>query len=407
MKTRILKIALAVLFFALLALPLLRFVGARETWTDLAGWERPVELPKLSLSTFTNRQFQSALTEEYSKKFFLRQSALKTALQLKDWANLGLFHAGYSESIHEGRDGVLFERPYAEFHFGEPDRPLDRAKYAKVLGTLKEIDAYCRSIGAAFVYVTVPDKGQVYPEYQPRWYDWFWTRHENDIQGKMSELCAKEGLLAFDARRFLLTEKAKTDKWLYPPFGTHLNALGNALLLEAVVGRLAEAGRLELKVNPLRETVPIDRPWNADDELMLLFNTWDMRRLGENVRYAPRYAETNVVMNAGSAIFFGDCFRTQLAVTARESGLFAKDKVVACERHGRQKAEGLKGVAKDLRLVAMVFQSFNTARLDEREAEIRSIFEALKEARRTADSPAAMPFVTILPGKEPVCVRQD
>ena len=47
-----------------------------------------------------------------------------------------------------------------------------------------------------------------------------------------------------------------------------------------------------------------------------------------------------------------------------------------------QVAKDFRNVIADLRLVVMVYQSFNTDRLDEREKEIANIFEAMRMARK-------------------------
>jgi len=379
-----LKIVFASVFFALLALPTLHYFGVKEDWTPLYGWERKVGIPELTFAGFTNRTYQAQLTEEYSKYFFLRKTFLKTTLQWRDWLNLEKFHYGYSASILEGPTGVLFERPYTEYHL-EGDNPLEPKKYAEVMKTIHEIDDWCKTNGADFIYVLIPDKEQVYQEYLPTWFHTFWNYQENDIQGKMEAFCAQEGIRTFNARRFFLDAKTKTDQWLYPPAGTHINALGNAILVEAIVKRLSETGGAKLKLNPFKGATPIDHMWNVDDDIGNLLNLWDTKRVDANVRYTPHYAQTNVVMNAGGVILFGDCYREQIGYTMVESGLFAKDKVVVSKRFGEQKPEGFKNVAVDLKLVCMVFQSFNTGRLDGRNEEIRSIFKAIKDAREEAD----------------------
>ena len=374
-----LKVALCAVFFTTLLLPCLYLLGAKEDWIKLAGVENPTAVPALSLATFTNRQFQTAATEDFSKRFFLRKTCLKTALQIRDWLNFGQFHYGYNCSLLEGRDGVLFEKPYTAYHL-ERDRAADRAKYAKAISSVKAVDDFCRSIGADFVYLLVPDKSQVYPEYLPRWIGWLWDYSEHDIQAEMSRLCEEAGIKTFDGRRFLLEEKAKTDLWLFPPAGTHINALGNGLLAEALLKSLVARGRSNLKINPFLGVTPIQKEWSVDDDIGRLLNIWDTSHVDANPHYAPRFAQTNVTMNAGGAVLFGDCYRDQIAQIFKDAGLFAPDKIVRAKRKG-QTAADFRHVIGDLKLVVMIYQSFNSGRLDGRDEEINAVLSALRAAR--------------------------
>ena len=381
--TRILRIAFCIVFFTTVALPALVLVGVRDVGTKLAGWEAKTGVPELTLAGFTNRTFQTAATEDFSKRFFLRKTCLRTSLQLRDWMNFGLFHYGYRGSLLEGRDGILFERPYQTYHL-EGVRTPERTKYEKAFATLREMNEFCRAIGSDFAYFLMPDKSQIYPEYLPRWIDWLWDYSEHDVQSAMARRCEENGITAFDARAFLLDLKTKTDKWIFPPAGTHLNALGDIAACEAFVRHLNAKGRSNLKINPLVGLEPIDHEWRADDDIGRLLNMWDTHHVDRNVRYWPSFAQTNVVMNAGSAFLIGDCFRDSVANAFRDSGLFRQGKVRSSKRRG-QRPEDLMDIVRDLKLVAVVFQSFNTGDLDRKEPELREIFEALKEARRRAD----------------------
>ena len=144
---KLLKVLFCIVFFACLAAPALYLFGAHDNFVHLYGWEKKVTPPPLTVESFRTRQYQDAFTESYAKQFFLRRTFLKTAYQIREWMNFGLFHYGYNQSIMEGKDEFLFEHPYSQFHLRCP-RPAGRQKYEKVLALLKEVDAYCTSIGA-------------------------------------------------------------------------------------------------------------------------------------------------------------------------------------------------------------------------------------------------------------------
>ena len=169
---KIVKVLYVVLFFAALAVPSLVFFGVKETWRKLYGWETVPAAPAFTAKGFADRSFQKTFSERFAKTFVPRTFFFVNVMQLHDWMNLGLFHYGYNRTLVEGEKGVLFEMPYVRFHL-EHDRRTPKARYGRVLAKLREFDAYCASIGAEFVFLSMPDKPQVYPEYLPKWYRWF------------------------------------------------------------------------------------------------------------------------------------------------------------------------------------------------------------------------------------------
>lgn len=372
------KIAYFVLVAILLAVPSLHFMGAREKWVDLAGWEKRADIVPLSFVSYTNRAFQTSFTENFSKSFFLRKTFLKTALQIRDFLNLRMFHYGYNSSVMEGRDGVLFEKPYLKFHL-QADRSGDTNKYASVMGVLKEMDAFCRSIGADFVFLPMPDKPQVYEEYLPIWLDWFFDYSNYDTQSKLENVCRANGIKVFESGKYLLSRKKEWKTWVYPPGGTHFNAYGAGLVYEGFAGFAKTNLENRLAFNGFLGVRRVEPIWSVDDDISRLLNTWYNPRLRSNPHYAPEF-DTKDVANEGSAIILGDCYREQIVKIFQDAKLFAGKKIVPSKRKG-QAAKDFRDVIADLKLVVMVYQSFNTDRLDERETEIASIFAAMRGAR--------------------------
>ena len=372
------KIAYFVLVALLLAVPPLCFMGAREGWVELAGWEKRVDVAPLSFASYTNRTFQTSFTENFSKSFFLRKTFLKTSLQIRDFFNLCQFHCGYNSSVMDGRDSVLFEKPYLKFHL-QVDRSGDTGKYASVMKKLKEVDAFCRSIGADFVFMPMADKPQLYEEYLPAWLGWFFDYSNYDAQGKLAALCRENGIKVFDSCAYLLSRKKEWKTWVYPPGGTHFNAYGTGLVYEGFSGFAETNLEHRLKFNRFLGAHRAEPIWSVDDDISKLMNIWYNPILWRNPHYAPEF-DAQVVANKGSAIILGDCYREQIVKIFRDAKLFPDKKIVQSKRKG-QAAKDFQGVIADLKLVVLVYQSFNTDRLDEREQEIESIFAAMREAR--------------------------
>ena len=373
------KIVYFVLIAVLLAIPALHFFGAREDWTKLYGWEKKTEVVPFTYASYTNRTFQTSFAEDFSKNFFMRKTFLRTSLQIWDVLNLRTFHHGYNSSIMEGRGGILFEKPYLKFHL-EADRSGDTNKYASVMNTLKKMDAFCRSIGADFVFFPMADKPQAYPEYLPAWLGWFFNYSNYDAQGELANLCRANGIKTFDSSTYLLSKKKEWREWVYPPGGTHFNAYGMGLIYEGFAGFAATNLENRLAFNRFLGAHRAEPVWCVDDDISNLLNVWYNPSARNNPHYAPEF-EAGDVANAGSAIVLGDCYREQIVKIFRDAKLFDPKKIVASKRKG-QKAKDFRSVIGDLKLVVLTFQSFNTGRMNEREDEIKGIFEAMREARK-------------------------
>ena len=381
---RAMKIVYFAMVAALLSIPALHFFGAREEWTKLHGWEKNTRAVPFTFASYTNRTFQTSFAEDFSKNFFMRKTFLRTSLEIWDMFNLRMFHHGYKCSIMEGRGGILFEKPYMKFHL-EADRSGDKAKYASVMKKLKELDAFCRSIGADFMFMPMADKPQAYAEYLPIWLDWFFDYSNYDAQSELADLCRANGIKTFDACNYLLGRKKEWAAWVYPPGGTHFNAYGMGLIYEGFSGFAATNLENRLTFNRFLGARRAEPIWSVDDDISNLLNIWYNPRIKNNPHYAPEF-DANVVANKGSVVVMGDCYRDQVAKIFKDAKLFEPKKIVVSKRTG-QLARDFSNVISDLRLVVMTYQSFNTGRLDEREKEIASIFAALRDARKNlADS---------------------
>ena len=377
------KIVYFVLVAALLSIPALHFFGAREDWTKLYGWEKNTKVVPFTFASYTNRTYQTSFTEDFSKNFFMRKTFLRTSLEIWDAFNLRTFHHGYKCSIMDGRDGILFEKPYLKFHL-EADRSGNTGKYDSVMKKLKEMDAFCRSIGADFVFMPMADKPQAYAEYLPAWLDWFFDYSNYDTQGKLADLCRANGIKTFDACNYLLSKKNEWETWVYPPGGTHFNAYGMGLIYEGFAGFAATNLMNRLTFNRFLGAHRAEPVWSVDDDISNLLNIWYNPSQWSNPHFAPEF-DANGVANKGSAIIMGDCYREQIVKIFQDAKLFEPKKIVASKRKG-QKAQDFRNVIGDLKLVVLTFQSFNTDRLDEREPEIKSIFKAMREARKAQPS---------------------
>ena len=382
-----LKVVYCVVFFALIAAPLLYFTSLKEDWTKIYGWESYPPVASLTYTNYTSRAFQTSFTEDFSKRFFLRKTLLRTSYQLREWMNFGTFHYGYACSILDGRDGVLFERPYTSFHL-TIDNPLPKERFEPVLETVSEMDAFCKTNGIAFIFFPQADKPQLYPEYLPKWFDWFWEyANRDDVQAELVAWFKERGILAMDGNRYMLDLKPTFEKWVYPPGGTHFNAYGCGLLYEGFLKEFVDTGILKMRANRFVRAELAKPQWYADDDISELLNIWDNPHLRTNIHYAPVFDSTNEVMNAGSMLTVGDCYRNQIRTIFQNAKFFEPSKIMSAPRGTEQTPDSYRKLAGDLKIVMLVFQSFNTGKMDLRNDELKAIFKAIRTAVREAKGP--------------------
>jgi len=185
----------------------------------------------------------------------------------------------------------------------------------------------------------------------------------------------------YNGCRHMLSTKPRWEHCVFPPAGAHYNAYGSGLLYDGFLDAFDKVGKNKLKRNRFMGVRRIEEMWSVDDDIGNLLNVWYNPRMERNVHFAPIFEQTNVTMNAGSVILMGDCYREQVAKIFQDARLFDPKKIVIAKRHTGQKPEGFVPVVGELKLFIMVFQSFNSGRLDERYEEIEHIFKALKKSR--------------------------
>lgn len=398
---RFLKIVYLAVFFVALAVPALHFFGAKETWHRIYGAERIPDIPALTFGAFADRSYQSTLTEHFSKAFFPRSTFYSTQRQINEFANLGLSHpVGYKGKTIEGKVfdgrnvGILFEEAYVQYHL-RCARNLKPEGFDRTVALLKDFDDFCRTNGMDFVFQSVPDKPQTYADYLPTWLKLCWGYENYPIQPFVAKVFNARGVKTIDGLGYFAGLRKETKTWLYPPGGAHMTCLASARLAEEIVRRVNAAGRIRLDVNPLTDVVEKpDAIWSVDNDISLLLNSWRNPHVDTNCHYFPVFKHEHKVMNEGSAFILGDCFREQMEKIFADSGLFARDKILISKRKD-QKPEDFKGIIKDLKLVVLTFQSFNSALLNDGEnfrrtpdydlyEELNSIFSALRAAKLQA-----------------------
>jgi hypothetical protein len=223
---------LVVGFFAGLLLPAsLHLVVGGDGEGARMEYRKPAELPALAFDTKYPRAFE---------KYFDDNFALRT--WLVRWHNrIKLFGLGSSPSpsFVVGEDGWLYytgER-VIENHVGE--LRLSRDELRQWQTVLEARRDWCAERGITYLFVIVPDKHAIYPEYLPSAY-----RHperRTTYEQFMEHFGEHSDLRPLGLKDLLLAARETEEHLLYYRLGTHWNDLGAWLAYEAILRRLAPA----------------------------------------------------------------------------------------------------------------------------------------------------------------------
>lgn len=138
----------------------------------------------------------------------------------------GLLNTPCDDQVIIGKDGWLF---FSETLADYAGVTLSDAELDAAAERLLEVCAYVRAQGKEPMFVIVPNKNQIYPEYMPAR---FGSKAERNNLALLQERLAKSGVPYVDARRILLENKAFDELYLHED--THWNNTGARLVLNEI-----------------------------------------------------------------------------------------------------------------------------------------------------------------------------
>ena len=164
-------------------------------------------------------------------RFWLRQELITANAALE----AAVFDESASEDVILGKEGWLFFRDTLDDYQGQ-NRLTERQLWAAAhtLGLIRE---YAEQRGARTLFVPVPNKNTIYPEYMPGSTD---RSAEPGNYDRLLAALAAEEVEALDLRPTLLAHKEEVQ--LYQTLDSHWNNLGAALAHDAILEALGRAG---------------------------------------------------------------------------------------------------------------------------------------------------------------------
>ena len=278
--------------------------SSMKLFPGLTGVTAPVPAP-LSLRAVLHGQMEAAYAREVGSNLPL----YPIAVRLRNQVEFSLFGFSSTPAVMVARDGALLERPYAD-EYCSRDLARWRPGALAWAGRIRDMQDELARRGKAFLYVLTPSKVATYPALLPHAFNC--PAQAADRAGLIPEWTSMlriAGVNMVDTTAVLRAAAPSYPFALFPPGGTHWNAVAAALAQQQVVAAL---GR-EL---PDRGFVPTPFTWHMlphpvrdsdDEDLARLMNLFVSAAQGpvpavEAARMAapPSCAPPRVVIIGGS-----------------------------------------------------------------------------------------------------------
>ena len=301
-KKQIAKIVYIVLFMLVLVIP---GIGTFIWKQEAMGNEEAVDFKDMNYNNAADK-----IDDYFSVKFGFRNKMVEMYNDL----HYSIFNESKEDSVIVGKDGWLFYGEALHDYTGENVlTEYEIEKIAKILAIAqKSVESY----GAEFVFVSAPNKMEIYGEYMP------YYLVENKSDGNYEKLfeALKECNVNNVDLKEVLSEKAQEDGYrLYHKLDSHWNSLGAAIAYESI---MAETGIDYLKFTSQNMKI---EPSNITDLHNMLFA--DKKALDEDVVFendmefypisnfrSPEdlVIETENENRTGSVLMFRDSFGNSL-----------------------------------------------------------------------------------------------
>ena len=222
--------AIVLLFMAFLLVPGLLAVILPEAHTSASEKRRLAPMPQLEWS----RQSFAAFPGEFEKYFRDHFGLRDQFVILYNTAFFGLFKASPRPTVIYGRDGWLYLSAMGVLpdFMGQGGAGQHSRRLGQILADRQK---WLESLGSSYLYVPVPNKMEVYPEYLPPRYRRF--AGDTLYSRLVDDLSQHRGTVPFIDLLTVFREGKKTEQ-LYYRTDTHWNEAGAYLGYRQIIDRL-------------------------------------------------------------------------------------------------------------------------------------------------------------------------
>ena len=223
------RVLTVVLFGVAIALPAIDSVWQIDSTPRPIDTRTRIAKPSLDWAYSTIAEFPARYTQYYEDEFGFRSGLYR----MNQWFNLNAFRVTGTDDAVYGSDGWLFYRPEIETDF----QPLDERTLDQIVAKLGSYDSWLKSRGVQFVFMVVPNKSTIYPEYLPR------GARSGEFPTRLDQLAERleameDGVRFVDLRDVLI--RAKSEERLYYKTDTHWSGGGQRISYEVQLEVLAD-----------------------------------------------------------------------------------------------------------------------------------------------------------------------
>jgi hypothetical protein len=237
--SRVEALARSGLFLLVLAAPLLGTVGSPTATRSTTEQRALAAAPALPRSAAGWRALSAALSAWFDDHFGLREPLIRLNRGLVQALGMG---TPASIPVMEGADGWLYFTGDGSTDDFRGRRRLSDRELAAWAAELTRRQRWLAERGIAYLFVIVPNKQSVYPEFLPDWLQA--QRGESRADQLVRHLAAHTGAPVLDLRPALLLEKGAAP--LYRKTDSHWNARGADVALHHIRTALALTAHLTL-----------------------------------------------------------------------------------------------------------------------------------------------------------------
>lgn len=301
-KKQIAKIVYIVLFMLVLVIP---GIGTFIWKQEAMGNEEVVDFKDMNYNNAADK-----IDDYFSVKFGFRNKMV----EMYNGLHYSLFNESKEDSVIVGKEGWLFYGEALHDYTGE--NVLTEYEIEKIAKILSIAQKSVESYGAEFLFVSAPNKMEIYGEYMP------YYLVENKSAGNYEKLFAtleKYNVNNVNLKEVLLERAQEGGYRLYHKLDSHWNSLGAAIAYESI---MAETGMDYLKFTSQNMKV---EPSNITDLHNMLFankKAFDEDVVFENeMEFYPisnfrspedLVIETENENRSGSVLMFRDSFGNSL-----------------------------------------------------------------------------------------------
>ena len=218
------RVVYSALFFIALAAPLCLMPFIKPD-TDIEKREL-AKAPSLIEDGSINTQFSEQAEAWYNDRLPLRSKLLEGASFIK-----GEVFGAPSGNVIPGKDGWLFyESTVADYM---DTNALSERQISSIAVSIGLIEEKAKAMGGRFLFVPMPNKSAVYPEYMPVWY----THADENNYTRLADKLKIMGVSFLDMKEVLTSNK---DMGLYHKRDTHWNYLGALVGYNAMMDALGK-----------------------------------------------------------------------------------------------------------------------------------------------------------------------